>query len=1018
MDTAPPDSPQTTPIFGELLRRFRLAAGISQERLAERAGLSVQALSALENGRRHAPYRHTVTLLAQALGLSTEDTALLEASIVRGRVPAVVAPAVGRQDRETSPEPTIGGEAAPVVGAVQPARTNLPLALTSFIGREREQAQVQALLSAARLVTLTGAGGAGKTRLALAVAGELVSEYADGVWLVELAPLANPALVPQAVATALGVCEQPHRPLLATLIDYLKDKHLLLVLDNCEHVVAACAELAERLLRFSPDLRIVATSREGLAVPGERLYRVPSLAVPPLDQLPPPEELGRYAAVALFAARAQEHQPDFVVTAQNALAVAQICARLDGIPLAIELAAARLTVLPVEDIAMRLADRFQLLTGGPRTALPRHQTLQATLDWSYALLTEVERSLLRRLAVFAGGWSLEAAEAVCGAVTDLQLIMLEGLASLMEKSLVLTVPQAGGIARFGMLETIREYGHARLATSGETEVIRRSHALYYLELAEGAEPKLTGREQARWFAQLELEHDNLRIALRWAYMQQESEIALRLGSALGLFWGARGHLVEGREWGGKLLLLTSSTNTPGLAAGWVTSLPGEPPADVAEPPGVPQTEPQALLARQVWMRARAGVLRGTGHLALWQGDLRQARSYLEDAIALSRELNDMKSLAQALNLLGTTMRFQGEYRRAVLLYEESLALYRALGDRWGIARELKNLGETVLDQGDFSRALPLVEESVSLSRELGDTWSTACALMDLGDLAYHQDDCRRATIMYEECLALCREVGEVIVNAGALQRLGRLAQAQGAPALAMTRHREGLSLAWAVGAISLVAGSLEGVAAAAHGQGQSERAAQLLGAAKGVREARGIPLAPIDRPGYDAVITAVHAALGEAAFAAAWAEGRALALEEAVALALEEGEAPLPEQAIGPAPATRPAVTAAPEGAGSEGQGRGGHRSELAVPSGVPTLSGTRPARADRQAWALERLRTAGPLSPGAYASALGVSVDTALRDLQQLVDQELVRAAGSTKNRRYTLAGERAGHAIRRTGM
>ena len=427
--------------------------GFSQEELAERAGLSVAGLSALENGRRQAPYRHTVTLLASALGLSAPETALLEVAIVRVRVTApATAPAPCVQDQGTTADSETGEGASPPAAASQPPRTNLPIALTSFIGREHEQDEVRALLQgAARLVTLTGAGGAGKTRLALAVADVALSAYPDGVWLVELASLADPALVIGTVAQVLGLREEPHRPLLATLLAYLKDRHLLLVLDNCEHLVAACAEFVAALLQHCPRLRILATSRETLEVPGETTYRVPSLAVPDPAHLPDPEHLAAYAAVDLFVQRARSRRPDFTLSAQNAHAVAEICARLDGMPLAIELAAARVGSLPVDAIAARLDDRFRLLTGGPRTAVSRQQTLRAALDWSYDLLSEGEQRLLDRLSVFAGGCTLEAVEAVCSGAGIEAWEVLDLLGSLVNKSLVL-LEDAGPAEEAGRYE--------------------------------------------------------------------------------------------------------------------------------------------------------------------------------------------------------------------------------------------------------------------------------------------------------------------------------------------------------------------------------------------------------------------------------------------------------------------------------------------------------------------------------------------------------------------------------------
>jgi len=383
---------------------------------------------------------------------------------------------------------------------------NLPRQLTSFIGREREMAEVKRLLTTTRLLTLTGSGGCGKTRLALQVAADLVEEFANGVWLVELAALTDPALVPQAVASALGVREEPGRPLLATLSDYLKAKRLLLLLDNCEHLVAACAYLAEALLRACPHLRILATSREALNIAGETVWRVPSLSLPDLLHLPSVEHLTQYEAVRLFIERALISRPDFVLTSQGAPSVAQVCHRLDGIPLAIELAAARVKVLSVEQIAARLDNRFRLLTSGSRTALPRQKTLRAAIDWSYDLLSETERMVLRRLSVFAGGWTLEAAEAICVGEGIEWHEVLDPLMQLVDKSLVMMEEQ-GGTVRYRLLETVRQYGRDKLPASGEADVVRGRHRDWYLALAERAEPELLGSNQAVWLERLETEHD-------------------------------------------------------------------------------------------------------------------------------------------------------------------------------------------------------------------------------------------------------------------------------------------------------------------------------------------------------------------------------------------------------------------------------------------------------------------------------------------------------------------------------
>jgi non-specific serine/threonine protein kinase len=787
------------PTFGALLRRYRLAAGISQERLAEQAGLSVQALSALENGRRQAPYRHTVALLAQALGLSADQTALLEASIVRGRMPAAVAPAAGRQDQETPPQPQSAGDAAPRVPAAQAARTNLPLALTSFIGREGELAAVQALLGTARLVTLTGAGGAGKTRLALAVAGMLLSEYPDGVWLVELASLADPALVVQAVAQALGLREEPNRPLLVTLVDHLKERSLLLVLDNCEHLVAACAELVAALLRAWPHVRILATSRETLAVPGETTYRVPSLAAPDLMHLPDPEQLPAYAAVELFVQRAPSRRPEFTLSMQNAHAVAEVCVRLDGIPLAVELAAARVASLPVDTIAARLDDRFRLLTGGPRTAVTRQQTLRAAMDWSWELLTAPEQVLLRRLSVFAGGWALEAAEDVCAGGRIESLEILDLLAGLVNKSLVL-LEEAGadvGYRRYRLLETVRQHSWEHLQASGEEVAVRDQHLVWCVALAVEAVQHLTGPEQIPWFDRLETEHANLRAALGWALERRAPE-GLRLAGALWRFWARRGQYTEGRNWLEK-----------------------------------------ALAGGQGLPAVRIMALNGAGLLAYLQSDFGRAVALFDNALALGRALGDKEGIAASLNCLGNVASIQSEYGRAATLYEESLMLRRELGDMQGIAGSLGNLGMVAYMQDKDGRAAALLEEALALQRALGDPLYIGTSLHNLGLVAYQQGDHGRAAALLEEVLALKRDLGDTVSIALALHNLGLVAYAQGDYGQAAALIGEGLALRRELGDRRGIADSLDSLARVAHVQGDHRRAAALIDEALALQRTAG-----------------------------------------------------------------------------------------------------------------------------------------------------------------------------------
>jgi non-specific serine/threonine protein kinase len=853
MNTARPESPQPVqPTFGALLRQYRLAAGVSQEELAERAGLSVQGLSALENGRRQAPYRHTVTLLARALRLSEAETALLAAAVVRVRAPApVTAPAPGGHDQESTPEQETGRDTSPALPAPRPARTNLPVPLTSFIGREREQGEVRALRQgAARLVTLTGPGGSCPTRLALAVAGAVLSEHPDGVWLVELASLTDPALVTGTVAQALGLREDPYRPLLSTLVDHLKERYLLLVLDNCEHLVGTCAELVAALLQSCPHLRVLATSRETLEVPGETTYRVPSLAVPDLAHLPDPEHLAAYAAVELFVQRAQSRRPDFTITTQNAGAVAEICSRLDGMPLAIELAAARLSSLPVEAIAARLDDRFRLLTGGPRTAMSRQQTLRAALDWSHDLLAEPEQILLRRLSVFAGGWTLDAAETVCAGDGIEEWEILDRLDALVNKSLVL-LHEAGPDeeqGRYEVLETVRQYGWERLAASGETEEVRDRHLAWCMALAEQAEPQLTGQEQGHWLARLEREHDNLRLALGWARAQGKGELGLRLAAALWRFWDAHGHFSEGRSW------LEPVLGDPGPIS-----------------PAV-----------------KASALHVAGNLAGNQGDLERAGTMIEDALVLQHALGDTLGIAASLTTLAKVAGTRGDHARAASLLEEALALRRTLGDRLGMATSLNTLGIVTYAQGDYARAGALLEESLMLFRALGDKQGIALALQRLGSVAFRRGEHGRAVALFEEALALLRNLGDKQGIAIVLSALGEAAYQGGEYGRAAALLEECIRLSRTIGSREMVAAGLELIAWVTAAHRKPRWAVRLGGAADALREALGVPLYPDLRAGHAHVVRILREGLGEDDFATAWAEGRALPLDEAITLALEK----------------------------------------------------------------------------------------------------------------------------------
>jgi predicted ATPase/class 3 adenylate cyclase len=701
---------------------------------------------------------------------------------------------------------------------------NLPLQLTSFVGRERELATVARLLATQRLVTLTGPGGVGKTRLALQAAADALDAFADGAWLIDLAPLAEPGLVPQAVASVLGVREERGRTLMATLTAALQARRMLLMLDNCEHLTEECARLADALLRNCPNVWLLATSREPLGITGETLYRLTPLGLPDeageVGPAPPPEGLAAAEAVRLFVERALAVQPGFAVTARNAAAVARVCRRLDGLPLAIELAAARLRALSVADLASLLEDRFRLLTGGSRAASPRQQTLRATVEWSYTLLSARERRLFERLAVFAAGWTLEAATDVCaseGPVGVERHEVLDLLLGLVDRSLVAAEPAADGATRYRLLETVRQYALERLRESGQLASVRDRHLDRCARLVEAAQAHLgfflPDAETEAWLGPLERELDNLRAAVTWSLEGRESErgveAGLRLACGLHWFWVTRGHFTEGRTWLARLL----ERSGPAPAA----------------------------------LRARA--LATAGYLACWHGDFETARRPLAESLDLSRALDDRPAIALALHGLGFVAEGEGDNDRARSCFEGCLEVAGELRDRWLMAFALHFLGHGAYHRGAYGLARSLLEESIALCLEMGGNKSG---------------------------VAFSR------------QWLARVARAQGDEVGARDDLAEGLRLFRELGDQRGIAYSLIGAACAAVAQGQAERAARLFGAADRIRAVAG-PFIEADlRLAYERDVAAGQDALGEAAFAAAWAEGEALPLEEAIAYALDE----------------------------------------------------------------------------------------------------------------------------------
>lgn len=707
---------------------------------------------------------------------------------IRAAAPICATHLPGRASAGRLPTVTIGMVAARQTGS---AAGNLPASLSSFVGRTTEIYELAELLERCRLLTLTGAPGIGKSRLALEATGQLGERYPDGAWLVELAPIGDEALLPRALASALSVPEVPGASLTDAILARLKKCRALLVLDNCEHLVTGCAKLVDSLLSGCPHLSIVATSREPLTLLGEKVWQVPALAVPPADAALTPETLIEYEAARLFAERAGAVQLGFELTAEHVRPIAEIARRLDGIPLAIELAAARVEILTPAEIAVRLDQRFALLTNGSRGHLSRHQSLEAALDWSHDLLCEPERALLRRLSVFRGGFCLEACEVVCagGAIEDEEVFRL--LARLVAKSLV-RANTANSRGRYRLLETIRAYATDRLEESGDAASTGAAHARFYLRLAEQAEPELTGPSQARWFERLDGEHANLRAAFGWSREHAHADWALRMGGALILFWRVRCRFSEGRE------LLEAA-----LAEG--------------------EAESHALRTKARW---------GAGFLAFMAGDPEGARPALEESLAGSRELADPTGAARALLVIGHTNYYYYELPEQLALLEESATLARDAGDQWCLAHALGAAGYAHLGRGDFPAARPLFEQGLAVAREADDKQGLRYGLNGLGWVAVGQGAFGSAGPLFDETLTIARELGEDLFEASALSGLGQLAFGRGDHGRARELLEEARDVLPAASPFGQVLGPLLYLGRVAHAQGDLRRAQELFSEAE------------------------------------------------------------------------------------------------------------------------------------------------------------------------------------------
>ena len=730
-------------------------------------------------------------------------------------------------------------------------RNNLPLQPTPLVGREKEVAEVCDLLRGeeTRLLTFTGPGGIGKTRVALQAAADLLDDFPDGTFFAPLATLTQAELFFSTVAETLGVQETGEQPLDESLKDYLKERRLLLVLDNFEQVLGAAPTVTE-LLAAAPGLKVLATSRAPLGLYGEQEYAVPPLSVPDVRHLPDFKTLSQYEAVRLFIERAKAAKADFEVTDESAPAVAEICVRLDGLPLAIELAAARIKMLPPKAMLQRLSSRLKLLTGGARDLPVRQRTLRGAIEWSHTLLGDGEKTLFARMAVFSGGRTLEAVEAVCDAQGDLPVDSFEGVSSLLDKSLLRQEEGPEGEPRFVMLETIHEYAREKLQESGEAEVIGRAHTEYFLALAEEAEPELVGTDQVSWMDVLEAEHDNLRAALSRSLEAGDSGSALRIGGALWRFWNVRGHFSEGRRW------LTAGLSGEGAAA--------------------------------LSLRARASL--GLGYLELRQGDYPRAVEDLEVSHSLYREIGDRRGEAYALCFLGWIALDRNEFDRAEELLEESLALSRAAGTARDVSVSLNALAMLKVYRGDHERATAMQEECLSLAREAGDVQIIAVLTYNLGFTAAMTGEYERAEAFVREAQALFREVGDRGMAPLASNRLGFLALSQDDPDRAEELCVEAIRDLQEQAQIPGIDFALEILGGVAASRGEIRRAAQLWGAVAGYRDATGAPWIPEERAMIEAHIDAARPRLEEATWREEWEKGRSMTLDQAVEYALEEQE--------------------------------------------------------------------------------------------------------------------------------
>lgn len=770
----------------------------------------------------------------------------------------------------------------PPLKSIDARRNNIPLELTSFIGRKKEIAEIRSLLSEVRLLTLIGFGGTGKTRLSIHIASILLDEFSHGVWFVELAKLSEPSYILQEIASALNVTTDEKRNKLDVLTDFLREKEILLILDNCEHLIAECAGIVESLLQNCPGIKIIVTSRESLHIPGEYIYQVPTLSLPDSKGNSSVESLIEYESVRLFLERVTSVQHGFKITNSNAHIISQLCTALEGIPLAIELAAARVKVLPVEKILERLKDRFNLLTGGKRTLLPRQQTMRALIDWSYELLSEKEKLLFQRLSIFSGGWSLEAAEKICQDNFLLEEEVLDLLSNLSDKSLI-KVYETEDNTRYTMLETIKTYGDEKLTQSNYKNILQEKHFDFYYKFTEQSESGLMGKEQGEWLKKIALENENIRECLKWS-LGYNPDLTLRLSVALGKFWELRSHFTEGLGYMRKSLELAKSgdLNLKAKAMYWS---------------GLYLLNQGNYIESKKYLNECLNIFRDINNkdgealtlislatMSLFENDYEKLNLYSEQSYSISSEISNKSYIARNLQNIALGLMQQGKHDEARIKLEESISLYREVNDALQLAKIIGNIGALEYLLSNYDKAISAFEESLKIRNELGDKQGIAIALSNLGSVTFMQKQYEASEKYLEDSIEIIKELGDRRIYVTAVSTLGSIANEKRDFPKAERMFRESILVSNEIGDKYSIAKGIEGIADMLIQLGKFREGCILAAKYISLLKASNKNIIEGELERFEAIKTKLKENLSGAEFEKLWDEGESLTIDEVLAI--------------------------------------------------------------------------------------------------------------------------------------